>query len=144
MRRTSLWIVSISLAFVVTAWLTQVTMTDAPGQHGGHVKITGHVADKLVKAFEHSGLPGVSSVQYRRFVMDPGSKMEGLMAMDDHAEFCIVEKGSAIATFADGSKRTYKEGDVFVVPKGTKQTAIIADAQAGYVELYWKINQRGH
>jgi prepilin-type processing-associated H-X9-DG protein len=144
MRRKSLRIAAILIAFVVTAWLIQVTITDAPGQHGGNVHVTGHVTDKLVKSFEHSGLPSISSVQYRRFVMSPGAKMEGLMAMDDHAEFCIVEKGSANVTFADGSKRTYMEGEVFVVPKGTRQTAIVADAQAGFVELYWKVNQRGH
>ncbi len=144
MRRKSIWIAPLLMAFIVTAWLTQVTITDAPGQHGGNVQVMGHVTDKVVNTFEHSGLPGVGSVQYRRFVMSPGAKMEGLMAMDDHAEFCIVEKGSATVTFADGSRRTYKEGAVFVVPKGTRQTAIVADTQAGFVELYWKINLKGH
>lgn len=138
MRRLTQSLPILALAAVIVAiLLTQVALTEA--QHRG-AKVTGKVTDKLVHHFDASGLPGVLSIDYRRLVMEPGSKMEGKMYMDDHVEFCIVEKGAVTITTADGAKRTYKEGDAFIKPKGLKQTVIAADPQQGLVELYWIIN----
>ena len=127
-------------ACILAILLTQVSMTEA--QHKG-AKVTGKVTDKLIHHFDASGVPGVLSIDYRRLVMDPGARMEGKMYMDDHVEFCIVEKGAVTITTADGVKRTYKEGDAFIKPKGLKQTLIAADPQQGFVELYWIINLKG-
>ena len=87
------------------------TFTKAP--HGGEVKVTGNVSDKLIQRFGASGLSGASSIEYRRLTMKPGARMEGLMVMDDHAEFCFVEKGAVTMTTAAEAKRTYRAGDVF-------------------------------
>ena len=127
-------------AIILGILVIPVTVTEA--QHAG-AKVTGKVTDKLIRHFDASGLPGVLSIDYRRLVMEPGSRMEGKMFMDDHVEFCIVEKGAATVTTADGTKRTYKEGDAFIKPKGLKQTVIAADPQQGFVELYWIINLKG-
>ena len=131
-------------ALVVASLLAGVVIREAPAQHGAKVKITGKVTDKIIQHFGASGLSGARSIEYRRLVMEPGARMEGLMVMDDHVEFCIVEKGGVTVTEAGGAKNTYKAGDVFVKPKGLKQTVITADPQQGYVELYWKINLKGH
>lgn len=141
MRRVNQFIPILALAALIAGiLLAQVTMTEA--QHKG-AKITGKVTDKLIQHFDASGLPGVLSIDYRRLVMDPGARMEGKMFMDDHVEFCIVEKGAATITTADGTKRTYKAGDAFIKPKGLKQTVVAADPQQGFVELYWIINLKG-
>ncbi len=133
-------LVLVCAAFVAAILLAPVTVTEA--QHRG-AKITGKVTDKLIHHFDASGLPGVVSIDYRRLDMAPGAKMEGKMFMDDHVEFCIVEKGAATITTADGAKRTYKAGDAFIKPKGLKQTVVAADPQQGFVELYWIINLKG-
>ncbi|MGH8245558.1 MAG: cupin domain-containing protein, partial [Gammaproteobacteria bacterium] len=130
----------LTAAFVAGILFSQVTVTEA--QHKG-AKITGKVTDKLIHHFDASGLPGVLSIDYRRLDMAPGSKMEGKMFMDDHVEFCIVEKGAVTITTADGTKRSYKQGDAFIKPKGLKQTVMEADPQQGFVELYWIINLKG-
>lgn len=131
------------MALVVATLLAAVTIREAPAQHGAEVRITGKVTDKLIAHFGPSGLSGVNSIEYRRLVMDPGARMEGRMVMDDHAEFCLVEKGSVTITTADGAKRAYKQGDAFIKPKGSEQTQIVADPQQGYVELYWIIKLKG-
>ena len=130
------------LAVLAVAILT-TPIPPAEAQHAGKVKVTGKVTDRLIQRFDPSGLPGVRSIEYRRLIMEPGARMEGSMVMDDHIEFCIVEKGGVTITAADGAKRTYKAGDAFVKPKGLKQTVIAADPQHGYVELYWIINLKG-
>lgn len=132
------------LALVVAMLLVAVMIREAPAQHGAGLKITGQVTDKIVAHFGPSGLSGVRSVEYRRLVMAPGARMEGRKVMDDHAQFCVVEKGSVTITTADGAKRTYRAGDAFVKPRGFTQTVFAADPQQGYVELSWTINLKGH
>lgn len=133
---------SIVVCAAITIGMLLIPGSVTEAQHAG-ARVTGKVTDKLIHHFDASGLPGVRSIDYRRLVMEPGSRMEGKMFMDDHVEFCIVEKGAATITTADGTKRTYKEGDAFIKPKGLKQTVIAADAQQGFVELYWIINLKG-
>ena len=132
------------MALVVVTLLAAVLIREAPAQHGAGLKVTGRVTDKIVAHFGPSGLPGVRSIEYRRLVMAPGARMEGRLVMDDHAQFCVVEKGSVTITTAGGAKHTYKTGDAFVKPKGFTQTLFAADPQQGYVELYWIINLKGH
>lgn len=123
--------------------LVVVMIREAPAQHGAGLKITGRVTDKIIAHFGPSGLSAVRSVEYRRLVMAPGARMEGRKVMDDHVQFCVVEKGSVTITTADGAKRTYTTGEVFVKQKGFTQTLFAADPQQGYVELSWTINLKG-
>lgn len=132
------------MALVVATLLTMVMIRQAPAQHGAGLKVTGKVTDKIVAHFGSSGLSGVRSVEYRRLVMAPGARMEGRKVMDDHVQFCVVERGSVTITTANGAKRTYTAGDTFVKPKGFTQTLFAADPQEGYVELSWTINLKGH
>ncbi|MGQ0549503.1 MAG: cupin domain-containing protein [Armatimonadota bacterium] len=132
------------MALVVAILLAAVMIREAPAQHGAGLKVTGKVTDKIVAHFGPSGLSGVRSVEYRRLVMAPGARMEGRKVMDDHAQFCVVEKGSVTITTAGGTKHTYRAGDAFVKPKGFTQTVFAADPQQGYVELSWTINLKGH
>jgi len=132
------------ISVVVATLLAVVMIREAPAQHGAGLRITGKVTDKIVAHFGPSGLSGVRSVEYRRLVMAPGARMEGRKVMDDHAQFCVVEKGSVTITTADGAKHTYRAGDAFVKPKGFTQTLFAADPQQGYVELSWTINLKGH
>jgi quercetin dioxygenase-like cupin family protein len=132
------------IALAVATLLAVVMIREAPAQHGAGLKITGKVTDKIVAHFGPSGLSGVRSVEYRRLVMAPGARMEGRKVMDDHAQFCVVEKGSVTITTAGGAKHTYGAGDAFVKPKGFTQTLFVADSQQGYVELSWTINLKGH
>lgn len=133
----------ICTALIALAIGIQLATSPVAAQHGMNVKITGKVTNKLIAHFGPSGLSGVRTIEYRRLVMAPGARMEGQMVMEDHAEFCIVEKGSVTITTADGAKRTYKAGDVFIKPKGLAQTLVAADPREGYVELYWIINLKG-
>ncbi len=136
-------VLSMLIVFVAVIWLQQVMISHAPAQHGGNVRITGKVSDKILKPFDAAGLRGVLSIQYRRFTMSPGATMRGDMVMTDHIKLCVVENGSVTVTYADGSKRTYKQGDIFVEPLGLKETHLAADSQDGFVELYWSINVKG-
>jgi len=123
--------------------LLQLTMSPAPAQHGamGKVKVTGKVTDKLLKHFDGSAakLGSVRTIELRRMTMAPGATLKGEMASHDHADLCIVEKGSVTYTMADGSKRTFKEGDIFIKPVGGKLKQIAADPSLGYQELVWTI-----
>jgi len=123
--------------------LLQLTMSPAPAQHSamGKVKVTGKVTDKLLKHFEGSAakLGSVRTIELRRMTMAPGATLKGEMASHDHADLCIVEKGSVTYTMADGSKRTFKEGDIFIKPVGGKLNQIAADPSLGYQELVWTI-----
>ena len=106
--------------------------------------MTGKVTDKIIKHFDAVGLAGVRSIEYRRLTMAPGAVKEGNMMFDDHAELCIVAKGTITVTLADGTKQTYKEGDIFIVPLGTKRKVVAADPKLGYEELYWRIQTKAH
>ncbi len=123
--------------------LLQLTMSPAPAQHGamGKVKVTGKVTDKLLKHFDGSAakLGSVRTIELRRMTMAPGATLKGEMASHDHADLCIVEKGSVTYTMADGSKRTFKEGDIFIKPVGGKLKQVAADPSLGYQELVWTI-----
>lgn len=130
------------VAAMILAWVQPEVMA-RPAGHSGMTTVAGTVSDKIIKAFSAAGISGVSSIEYRRLTMSPGARMEGKGTPQDHVELCIVEKGSVTITLADGSRHTYKEGDIFIVPKGAKETIIAADAQAGFVELYWNINLKG-
>ena len=126
------------LALVGVAVMIQVTITHTSAQMV-QPKVTGKVTDTIIKSFDALGLPGIHSIQYRRLDFRPGAKVENV-AFDDHAELCIAIKGSFIATLPDGSTRTSKKGDVFVVPLGTKFKVAVADSKLGYADLYWSIN----
>jgi len=123
--------------------LLQLTMSPAPAQHSamGKVKVTGKVTDKLLKHFDGSAakLGSVRTIELRRMTMAPGATLKGEMASHDHADLCIVEKGSVTYTMADGSKRTFKEGDIFIKPVGGKLKQVAADPSLGYQELVWTI-----
>jgi len=123
--------------------LLQLTVSPAPAQHGamGKVKVTGKVTDKLLKHFDGSAakLGSVRTIELRRMTMAPGATLKGEMASHDHADLCIVEKGSVTYTMADGSKRTFKEGDIFIKPVGGKLKQVAADPSLGYQELVWTI-----
>lgn len=123
--------------------LMQLTISPAPAQHGamGKVKVEGKVTDKLLKHFEGSAakLGSVRTIELRRMTMAPGATMEGEIVSHDHADLCIVEKGSVTFTMADGSKRTFKEGDIYIKPLGRKVKLVAADPNLGYQELTWTI-----
>lgn len=123
--------------------LMHLTISPAPAQHGatGKVKVTGKVTDKLLKHFAGSAakLSSVRKIELRRMTMAPGATMQGEMVSHDHADLCIVEKGGVTFTMADGSKRTFKEGDIYIKPVGNKVKLVAADPNLGYQELTWSI-----
>lgn len=133
----------VALAVIALGVLMQLTISPAPAQHGatGNVKVTGKVTDRLLKHFEGSAakLGTVRTIELRRMTMAPGATMVGEMANHDHADLCIVEKGSVTYTMTNGSKRVFKEGDIFIKPVGNKVKAIAADPSLGYQELAWTI-----
>lgn len=132
-------LLAIPLVFV---WLQPFALAQGPG-HGGMAVVSGEMSDKIIKAFDAAGLTGVSSIEYRRLTMSPGARLEGKGHPTSHVELCIVEKGSVTYSLLDGSRRTYSEGDVFIVPKGAVESSIAADSKAGFVELYWNIHLKG-
>ncbi len=144
MKVKRLGVLILACSTVLTlAWLTYGPIRQAPAQHGGNVRITGKVTDKILKPFNAAGLPGVTSIQYRRLTMSPGAVMKGKMVMTDHIKLCVVEKGSVTITYADGSTHRYRQGDIFVEPLGLTEASLVADAKEGFVELYWSINVKG-
>ena len=128
---------------VAVGVLMQLTISPAPAQHGamGKVKVTGKVTDKLLKHFEGSAakLGSVRAIELRRMTMAPGATMQGEIVSNDHADLCIVEKGSVTFTMADGSKQTFKEGAIYIKPLGRKVKLVAADRNLGYQELTWTI-----
>lgn len=145
MGRYSANVVFALVALVAIGGLLHLATAPAPAQHGANVHVTGKVVDKLLKHFEGShGLTGVRAIEYRRFTMAPGATMSGDMVFDDHADLCIVEKGSVIFTMADGSTRTFRAGDVYITPRGAKQKRAVADPKLGFQELMWVIKVKGH
>lgn len=131
---------------VAVGMLMQLTISPAPAQHGAmdKVKVTGKVTDKLLKHFEGSAakLGSVRTIELRRMTMAPGATMQGEIVSHDHADLCIVEKGSVTYTVADGSKLTFKEGDIYIKPVGRKVKLIAADRALGYQELAWTIQMK--
>lgn len=136
---------ALAIAIVVgVGVLMQLAIPPTAAQHGGKVKVTGRITDKLLKHFESSaGLARVRNIELRRLTMAPGATMEGNMVFDDHTELCVVEKGSVTFTMADGSTRTFKEGDIYITPLGAKQKRMVADPNHGYQELVWVITVKG-
>ena len=73
--------------------------------------------------------------------MAPGAKIEGeLNITEDHAELCMPYKGSVTATGLDGSKHTFKKGDIYTLPLNTKVKLLTVDAKVGFEEFYWSLN----
>ncbi|MGH2426982.1 MAG: hypothetical protein ACRDF1_11985 [bacterium] len=136
-------LVLVLAVLVAVGMLMQLTISPAPAQHGAmdKVKVTGKVTDKLLKHFEGSAakLGSVRTIELRRMTMAPGATMQGEIVSHDHADLCIVEKGSVTFTMADGSKRTFKEGDIYIKPLGRKVKLVAADPNLGYQELTWTI-----
>ncbi len=128
------------LAVLVSiAVATQIAITPAPAQV--QPKITGTVTDKILKSFDGMGLPGVVQIQYRRFRARPGFKIEGEFNLgEDHYELCIANGGSLTVTLLDGSKHTFKKGDIFTVPLNLKTKLVTVDRNVGFDDLYWSIN----
>lgn len=89
-------------------------------------------------------MPGVHEIESRRLTMAPGATMAGVTAFDDHAELCLVEKGSVTFTMADGSTRTFKAGDIYITPRGAKQKRVVADPHLGFQEVVWVIKTGRH
>jgi len=101
--------------------------------------MTGKFTDTIVKSFDAIGLPGLHSIQYRHFTASPGAKVENIV-FDDHAELCMPRKGAITATLPDGSKHTFKGGDLFTIPLNAKFPLLVMDSKAGFDEFYWSIN----
>ncbi len=121
--------------------LMQLTISPAPAQHSGKVKITGKVTDKLLKHFEgSSGVAGVRTIELRRLTMAPGATMEGEMVFEGHADLCVVQKGSVTITMANGKQVTYQEGDIYINPVGARLKVMAAHPTDGFEELMWVIN----
>ena len=90
------WLVFAALLTVLAGVgvLTQMSIAPVPAQMS-QPKITGRVVDKVVKSFDAAGLPGIHSIEYRRFTMSPGAKVEGEFAFDgDQLERAEVAKPS--------------------------------------------------
>lgn len=124
---------------VGVAVLTQINISPAPAQMAPP-KMTGKITDTVVKSFDAIGLPGLHSIQYRRFVMSPGAKIEGDIVFDDHAELCMAQKGAVTATLPDGMKVRHPRGDIFTIPLNAKLKVVAADPKLGFDEFYWSIN----
>ncbi len=135
-------LVTILAALMAVAVATQLAI--APGSaQTAEPKMTGKISDKIVKSFDGMGLPGIHSIQYRRFVMGPSAKIEGDINLgEDHQELCTPTKGSITVTFPDGSKHTFKKGDIFTVPLNLKAKLVTADPRVGFDEFYWSINTK--
>ena len=131
--------VAIFAALVGVAVLTQVSITPAPAQMAAP-KVTGKLTDVILKSFDATGLPGIHSIQYRRFSMSPGAKIEGDIIFDDHAELCEPRKGKATAILANGAKVVFAPGGILTIPLGAKAKSVVADAKLGFDEFYWSIN----
>jgi quercetin dioxygenase-like cupin family protein len=139
-RRRSVAFVTILAVLTVVAVATQLTIAPSPAQMAAP-KMTGQISDKIVKSFDGMGLPGIHSIQYRHFVMGPGAKIEGdINLSDDHQELCTPVRGTITVTFPDGSKHSFKKGDIFTVPLNTKAKLVTVDASVGFDEFYWSIN----
>lgn len=129
-------------ALVAVAVATQFTITPAPAQMAGP-KITGKLTDVPLKSFDGMGLPGIVQIQYRRAIFAPGTKIEGEINLgEDHRELCTPTRGSITVTFLDGSKHTFKKGDIFAVPLDLKAKLVTVDRKVGFQETYWSINNK--
>ena len=135
------WLVFAALLTVLAGVgvLTQMSIAPVPAQMS-QPKITGRVVDKVVKSFDAAGLPGIHSIEYRRFTMSPGAKVEGEFVFDGYAVLSVARSGKITVTFPDGSKATFKAGDMFTIPAGAKTKLFVADAKIGWDEFYWSIN----
>lgn len=124
---------------VAAVLIAQIAIAPVPAQMS-QPKITGRVVDKVVKSFDASGLPGIHSIEYRRFTMSPGAKVDGEFVFDGYAVLSVARSGKITVTFPDGSKAAFKGDDVFTIPAGAKTKVFVADAKLGWDEFYWSIN----
>jgi hypothetical protein len=127
------------IVLVCAVLIAQIAIAPVPAQMS-QPKITGKVVDKVVKRFDAAGLPGIHSIEYRRFTMSPGAKVEGEFVFDGYAVLSVARSGKITVTFPDGSKATFKGEDVFTIPSGAKTKLFVADAKLGWDEFYWSIN----
>ncbi len=141
-RRRKVALVTILTGLMAVAVATQLAIAPGSAQMA-EPKMTGNISDKIMKGFDAMGLPGIHSIQYRHFVMGPGAKIEGDINLgEDHYELCTPIKGSVTATSPDGSKHTFKKGDIFTIPLNTMAKLITVDPKAGFEEFYWSINTK--
>lgn len=140
-RRFPAFVAMISMLGVVVL-LTQVNITPAPAQMA-QPKITGKMTDVVLKSFDAMGLPGLHSIQYRRLVLSPGFRIEGEVNLgENHAELCMPRRGSITVTLPDGSRHTFKAGDIFNVPLNMKAKRVTVDRKLGFQEVYWSLNTK--
>lgn len=133
---------AILAALFGVAILTQVAIAPAPAQMAAP-KITGNMRDVALKSFDGMGLPGIVQIQYRRATMAPGFRIVGEVNLgEDHMELCTPSKGSITVTLLDGSKHTFKRGDIFTVPLNMKAKRVTVHSRDGFVETYWSINTK--
>ena len=137
-RRRLVARVALLTLLTLVAVATQLTIAPSSAQTT-EPKMTGKFSDKIIKSFDASGLPGLHSIQYRHFTASPGAKVENLV-FDDHAELCMPRKGSITGTLADGSKHTFKGGDIFTIPLNANFKLLVMDSKLGFDEFYWSIN----
>jgi len=133
------WLIFPALLTVLIGVVLIAQIAPVPAQMS-QPKITGRVVDKVVKTFDAAGLPGVHSIEYRRFTMSPGAKVDGEFVFDGYAVLSVARRGKITVTFPDGSKATFNGDDVFAIPAGAKTKLFVADAKLGWDEFYWSIN----
>ena len=134
--------IAFMVALVAVALATQFTITPAPAQMAAP-KMTGKITDRVVKSFDAMGLPGLHSIQYRRLIISPGAKIEGEINLgENHAELCMPRKGSVTVTLLDGSKHTFKAGDIYNVPLNMKAKLVTVHRTLGFDEYYWSLNTK--
>lgn len=142
MDRRRVVFAAIMAALFGVAVLTQVRITPAPAQMAAPT-IKGKMTDVALKSFDGMGLPGIVQIQYRRANMSPGFRIQGEVNLgEDHMELCTPTKGSITVTLLDGSKHTFKRGDIFNVPLNLKAKLVTVHARDGFVETYWSINYK--
>ncbi len=141
-RRRFVAFAAFTAALVAVAVATQFTISPAPAQMAGP-KVTGKFTDVVLKSFDGMGLPGIVQIQYRRATYNPGFKIEGEVNLgENHQELCTPARGSITVTLLDGSKHTFKAGDIFTVPLNMKAKLVTVDRKVGFRETYWSLNTK--
>ncbi len=141
MNRRMVFVATLT-ALAIVAVLTQISIAPAPAQMA-KPKMTGKITDVALKSFGGLGIPGLVQIQYRRFTVSPGGKIEGEINLgENHYELCTARGGSITVTTLDGAKHTFKAGDIFNVPLNMKAKRITVDAKKGFQETYWSLNTK--
>ena len=116
------------------AVLTQVTIAPSLAQP----KVTGTITEKTIKEFTGLNIPGIKSVKYVRATWKPGAKVENA-TQSEGTDLCEARRGVIFATLGDGTKASFKAGDIFILPLGLKFKVVTVDRKVGYEEFYWRI-----